>query len=229
MKNKIINIAFVTTICAFLITSIFFLLNRSFNNQIIISRENTQKNDILFYNFPSNYHDNSKKEDLNTTNEDIIYQNYNEKINTYQNNNYIDNVIEVITDKQNNEENIIQNNEEKNLAIQNQNIEVLQEETQNNVILNKQIISNKNSTIISGIVNNRIITIEDRTMADCAQALDFYYQDYYFTCIKSQNVFVIVNENEYTISYALNNKIVTMDELMQIGFKPLKKNNYAIK
>ncbi len=79
------------------------------------------------------------------------------------------------------------------------------------------------------IVNEKNITIEDRTNGECAMALEFYYQDYYFTCIKSHNVIVTVNGKSYTIKEALNNKIVTMDELINVGFKPLKKNTYAIK
>lgn len=79
------------------------------------------------------------------------------------------------------------------------------------------------------IVNEKAITIEDRSNGECAMALEFYYQDYYFTCIKSYNVIVTVNGKSYTIKEALNNKIVTMDELINVGFKPLKKNTYAIK
>ena len=79
------------------------------------------------------------------------------------------------------------------------------------------------------IVNEKNITIEDRSNGECAMALEFYYQDYYFTCIKSHNVIVTVNGKSCTIKEALNNKIVTMDELINVGFKPLKKNTYAIK
>lgn len=79
------------------------------------------------------------------------------------------------------------------------------------------------------IINEKTITIEDRSNGECAMALEFYYQDYYFTCIKSHNVIVTVNGKSYTIKEALNNKIVTMDELINVGFKPLKKNAYAIK
>lgn len=79
------------------------------------------------------------------------------------------------------------------------------------------------------IVNEKTITIEDKSNGECAMALEFYYQDYYFTCIKSHNVIVTVNGKSYTIKEALNNKIVTMDELINVGFKPLKKNAYAIK
>ena len=79
------------------------------------------------------------------------------------------------------------------------------------------------------IINEKNITIEDRSNGECAMTLEFYYQDYYFTCIKSHNVIVTVNGKSYTIKEALNNKIVTMDELINVGFKPLKKNTYAIK
>ena len=79
------------------------------------------------------------------------------------------------------------------------------------------------------IVNEKNITLKDRSNGECAMALEFYYQDYYFTCIKSHNVIVTVNGKSYTIKEALNNKIVTMDELINVGFKPLKKNTYAIK
>ena len=79
------------------------------------------------------------------------------------------------------------------------------------------------------IINEKTITIEDRSNGECAMALEFYYQDYYFTCIKSHNVIVTVNGKSYTIKEAINNKIVTMDELISVGFKPLKKNTYAIK
>ena len=79
------------------------------------------------------------------------------------------------------------------------------------------------------IINEKTITIEDRSNGECAMALELYYQDYYFTCIKSHNVIVTVNGKSYTIKEALNNKIVTMDELINVGFKPLKKNTYAIK
>lgn len=73
--------------------------------------------------------------------------------------------------------------------------------------------------------NKKVITITDRSEGEyCAQAIEYYYKDYYFTCIKSQSVIVTVNGKEYTIKEALNNGIVTMDELIAIGFKPLKKN-----
>ncbi len=72
---------------------------------------------------------------------------------------------------------------------------------------------------------NKVITITDRSEGQyCADAIEYYYKDYYFTCIKSQYIIVTVNGKEYTIKDALNDGIVTMDELIAIGFKPLKKN-----
>lgn len=73
--------------------------------------------------------------------------------------------------------------------------------------------------------NKKVITITDKSEGQyCADAIEYYYQDYYFTCIKSHNVIVTVNGKEYTIKEALNSGIVTMDELIAVGFKPLKKS-----
>lgn len=132
-------------------------------------------------------------------------------------------------------------NIDNNSSSYNSNITIPKKET---IDLPKEVEKNMDSvkeekTIINDIVisqdpkediiNEKIITIEDKSNGECAMALEFYYQDYYFTCIKSHNVIVTVNGKSYTIKEALNNKIVTMDELINVGFKPLKKNAYAIK
>lgn len=114
-------------------------------------------------------------------------------------------------------------NEEINPKEVEKNIDPVKEEK---TIINDIVISQEPK---EDIVNEKNITIEDRSNGECAMALEFYYQDYYFTCIKSHNVIVTVNGKSYTIKEALNNKIVTMDELINVGFKPLKKNTYAIK
>ena len=114
-------------------------------------------------------------------------------------------------------------NEEINLKEVEKNIDPVKEEK---TIINDIVIPQYPK---EDIVNEKNITIEDRSNGECAMALEFYYQDYYFTCIKSHNVIVTVNGKSYTIKEALNNKIVTMDELINVGFKPLKKNTYAIK
>ena len=114
-------------------------------------------------------------------------------------------------------------NEEINLKEVEKNIDPVKEEKN---IINDIVIPQDPK---EDIINEKTITIEDRSNGECAMALEFYYQDYYFTCIKSHNVIVTVNGKSYTIKEALNNKIVTMDELINVGFKPLKKNPYAIK
>lgn len=101
-----------------------------------------------------------------------------------------------------------------------------------NSLVTVSIVNDNNiklSNAFTKVKEEKTITIEDRSNGECAMALEFYYQDYYFTCIKSHNVIVTVNGKSYTIEEALNNKIVTMDELINVGFKPLKKNTYAIK
>ena len=114
-------------------------------------------------------------------------------------------------------------NEEINPKEVEKNIDTVKEEKN---IINDIVIPQDSK---EDIINEKTITIEDRSNGECAMALEFYYQDYYFTCIKSHNVIVTVNGKSYTIKEALNNKIVTMDELINVGFKPLKKNTYAIK
>lgn len=114
-------------------------------------------------------------------------------------------------------------NEEINPKEVEKNIDPVKEEKN---IINDIVIPQDSK---EDIINEKTITIEDRSNGECAMALEFYYQDYYFTCIKSHNVIVTVNGKSYTIKEALNNKIVTMDELINVGFKPLKKNTYAIK
>lgn len=114
-------------------------------------------------------------------------------------------------------------NEEINPKEVEKNIDPVKEEKN---IINDIVIPQDSK---EDIINEKTITIEDKSNGECAMALEFYYQDYYFTCIKSHNVIVTVNGKSYTIKEALNNKIVTMDELINVGFKPLKKNTYAIK
>ncbi len=114
-------------------------------------------------------------------------------------------------------------NEEINPKEVEKNMDSVKEEK---TIINDIVISQDPK---EDIINEKTITIEDKSNGECAMALEFYYQDYYFTCIKSHNVIVTVNGKSYTIKEALNNKIVTMDELINVGFKPLKKNTYAIK
>ena len=123
----------------------------------------------------------------------------------------------------------------KKITIRFYNIDNNSSSYKSNITIPKEVEKNIINDIVipqdpkGDIVNEKTITIEDRSNGECAMALEFYYQDYYFTCIKSHNVIVTVNGKSYTIKEALNSKIVTMDELINVGFKPLKKNTYAIK
>lgn len=89
----------------------------------------------------------------------------------------------------------------------------------------------KDNNVSVGEVKGNI-RIVDKSSGNCAQAIDYYYEDanykYYFTCIKSNSIYVIKNGQEYTIKYALNYGIVTMDELIQAGFKPLKQSKNLV-
>lgn len=67
--------------------------------------------------------------------------------------------------------------------------------------------------------SQREITIIDKTGEVCADALLYFYEDsnykYYFNCLK--NVFVQINDEEYEIGDALENKKVTLYELKEAG------------
>ena len=79
------------------------------------------------------------------------------------------------------------------------------------------------------IVGNKKIILEDRTKGQmCAQAIEYFYEDanyrYYFTCIKSNSMYVIINDNEYKLVDALQNGIVTIKELENNGYTFLKES-----
>ncbi len=88
---------------------------------------------------------------------------------------------------------------------------------------------NKNIPITKpGISTNKSIVVVDKSAGQyCLQAIEYFYKNYYFTCIKSQSVYVIIDGQEYLLKYALNNGIVTMDELEAAGYKFNKNEDYA--
>lgn len=124
------------------------------------------------------------------------------------------------------ENNVSNNHEENTNTSSNNNQNVSKDKANDNVIEQEPIKPNE---------SNRVIRVVDKSISkSCAQAIEYYYEDshykYYFTCIKSSSVFVFVNNQEYTIKYALNNGIVTIDELINVGFKPLKESkNLSVK
>lgn len=81
-------------------------------------------------------------------------------------------------------------------------------------------------------VNGRMIKIVDRSSGNCAQAIEYYYSDnkykYYFNCILSPSIFVIIDGVEYNLKVALNTGIVSMAELEKAGFRPMKKPNNLV-
>lgn len=87
--------------------------------------------------------------------------------------------------------------------------------------------------ITSGtMVNGRMIKIVDRSSGNCAQAIEYYYSDskykYYFNCILSPSIFVIIDGVEYNLKVALNSGVVSMTELEKAGFRPMKKPNNLV-
>lgn len=87
--------------------------------------------------------------------------------------------------------------------------------------------------ITSGtMVNGRMIKIVNRSSGNCAQAIEYYYSDskykYYFNCILSPSIFVIIDGVEYNLKVALNSGVVSMAELEKAGFRPMKKPNNLV-
>lgn len=70
-----------------------------------------------------------------------------------------------------------------------------------------------------------IEVIDKSTGKYCAEAIEYFYQNYYFSCIKSNYVYVKINGKEYLLKDALKNGIVTMKELEDAGYKFRKNNN----
>lgn len=106
------------------------------------------------------------------------------------------------------------------------NDEVSEQKPSDDEALNDNTESSSNG---SEIIDNKKIILEDRTKGtNCAQAIEYFYEDreyrYYFTCIKSNNMYVIVDKKEYKLVYALNNGIVTIQELEKNGYKFAKES-----
>lgn len=109
--------------------------------------------------------------------------------------------------------------------------------TNSNSSTNKPVTSNTNSNTSSDKFSNVIsssnvlvnkLSIIDRCGEYTTQVIDEFYQDseyiYYFTSGRSGCTYVNVNGKEYSVKSALNDKIVTMKELEDIGFKCNKKS-----
>lgn len=83
--------------------------------------------------------------------------------------------------------------------------------------------------------NDRIIKLVDKSNgANCAQAIEYFYEDnnykYYFTCKKSQYMYLIIDGKEYLLTSALKNKITTIKELEDNGIRfPKQSKNLVTK
>lgn len=101
-------------------------------------------------------------------------------------------------------------------------------DSNNNKSSNEICDGNLKDNLVSDNIHNNDILIFEEKSDNCAEAIEYYYEDdnykYYFTCIKSPNVFVLINGKKYNIKEALNNNIVTMEELERAGFRPLKES-----
>lgn len=168
----------------------------------------------------------------NNTKENTNTESNNQNNNTNNNNTNNNNTNNTTTDKNKTNENTKKDNTTtKDTETKKDNNTV---NDNNKSDTNKDVSKiDKDKLILKDNQNtNGNIKIEDRQKGNCAQAIEYYYQDnaykYYFTCIKSNSVFVIKDGKEYTIKYALNNNIVTMQELIDNGFHPLKESRNLV-
>ncbi len=81
--------------------------------------------------------------------------------------------------------------------------------------------------------NNKTIKLIDKSNgSNCASAIEYFYEDnaykYYFTCIKSSSMYLLINGKEYPLKEALNNKITTIEELEANGIKFLKQSKNLV-
>ncbi|MCI5701569.1 MAG: hypothetical protein MR266_02175 [Erysipelotrichaceae bacterium] len=221
--NKFLFIVVIFIFLLFISDFIFLLIEKK---PLILTSYNGEKYSSIFYDvyicddemvLKSKFFKYSCKikENDNLDNKNNIKENItdNNKPNNSNNNNTDSNNSKNDNDTDNKSDNNKDNKDNKN----NKN---------NNIINDNQIIDTRIDDNIIG--SNKRIIIIDKSSDNCPQAIEYYYEDnnyrYYFTCVISGSIFVKIDNQEYNIKYALNNKIVTMDELIEAGFKPLKKS-----
>lgn len=221
--NKFLFIVVIFIFLLFISDFIFLLIEKK---PLILTSYNGEKYSSIFYDvyicddekvIKSKFFKYSCKikENDNLDNKNNIKENItdNNKPNNSNNNNTDSNNSKNDNDTDNKSDNNKDNKDNKN----NKN---------NNIINDNQIIDTRIDDNIIG--SNKRIIIIDKSSDNCQQAIEYYYEDnnyrYYFTCVISGSIFVKIDNQEYNIKYALNNKIVTMDELIEAGFKPLKKS-----
>lgn len=227
--NKFLFIVVIFIFLLFISDFIFLLIEKK---PLILTSYNGEKYSSIFYDvyicddemvlkskfskYSCKVKENDNLDNKDNTKDNIIDNNQN-------NNTKPDNSNNNKNDNTNNDNNNSSNNSKNDNNTNNDNNK---DDKNNNIINDNPIID----TIIDDniIGSNKKITIIDKSSDNCPQAIEYYYEDnnykYYFTCVISGSIFVKVDNQEYNIKYALNNKIVTMDELIEAGFKPLKKS-----
>ncbi len=223
--EKFLLVVIFFIILIFLSDFIFLMIKRK---PLILISKNDQKYSSIFYDVYDCNNEKIIKNKFSKFNCQVISSNSDKDNNKKENNK--DNNQDVIDNNQNNnkdnkQDNIIDNNNNDNKKDDNNNSNNNNNDNKNNNIKDNPIID---ETIEDTIIGNNKITIIDRSSDNCPQAIEYYYEDneykYYFTCIISGSIFVKVDGVEYNIKTALNNKIVTMNDLIEAGFKPLKKS-----
>lgn len=109
-----------------------------------------------------------------------------------------------------------------NESEQNTNKEPIKDNDLTQQEINKENIIKEN--ISKNTLNNKkSIILVDKSSGSCAQAIEYFYEDtnykYYFNCIKSPSMYVIVDGKEYKLVEALKTKIVTIEDLENNGYK----------
>ena len=223
--EKFLLVVIFFIILIFLSDFIFLMIKRK---PLILISKNDQKYSSIFYDVYDCNNEKVIKNKFSKFNCQVISSNSDKDNNKKENNK--DNDQDVIdnnqnSNKDNKQDNIIDNNNNDNKKDDNNNSNNNNNDNKNNNIKDNPIID---ETIEDTIIGNNKITIIDRSSGNCPQAIEYYYEDneykYYFTCIISGSIFVKVDGVEYNIKTALNNKIVTMNDLIEAGFKPLKKS-----
>lgn len=222
MKKKVLINSILLICISTLIGVTYYYIS---SNNLLVTIEHNEKNNI------SNFGNYNKKDKQTIFYVDEEENNVSANITYFENQNNKTNDSIFNTEFPVTEESIINDNNTSNTtetSIENNN----QKDESNKNALGKINIKDLNQNLINVLhknVNGKEITIEDTSKGDLAQAIEYYYKDYYFNCIKSQYVIVTVNNKKYNIKEALNNNIVTMNELIEVGFKPMKKNNLVTK
>lgn len=86
-----------------------------------------------------------------------------------------------------------------------------------------------NNTSNDNIENDNVKKIEiiDRSDGTCNEEIEYFYEDseykYYFACVLSPYIFVVVDGTEYNIKTALNDGIITIEDLYNNNFEPFKE------